>query len=221
MAETTSSMRTSIGRLILVPAVISLAITLIRLIGELQHWSEWWFSAKAGGGGSPIGISWLVPIFGIYFGLKLARAGDGPSGKWRAALFGLLAVAVLFAGFGIAVALPSLWFIGLLVMGAAGVIPFWGWPALAKTLLAYGYAARVPVAILMFFAIRGQWGTHYDVLPPGFPSDAGFWSTYFQIGFLPQMFVWIAFTISIGALFGGIASAIASRREPAAQAAVG
>jgi len=107
MTETTSSARVSIGRLILAPALISLAITLIRLIGELQHWSEWWFSPKAGGGGSPIGVSWLVPIFGIYFGLKLARAGDGPSNPWRAVLFGLLAVAVLFGALGIAVKLPD------------------------------------------------------------------------------------------------------------------
>jgi hypothetical protein len=221
MAETTSSARTSIGRLILVPAVISLAITLIRLIGELQHWSEWWFNPRAGGGGSPIGVTWLVPVFGVYFGLKLARAGDGPSNNWRAVLFGLLAVAVLFGGIAIAVLLPNQRLVGLLVMGVAGVLPFWGWRALAKTLLAYGYAVRIPIAILMFFAIRGQWGTHYDVLPPGFPSDEGFWSTYFQIGFLPQMFFWIAFTISIGALFGGIANAIASRRKPSTQAAGG
>lgn len=27
------------------------------------------------------------------------------------------------------------------------------------------------VSTVMFFAIRGNWGTHYDGPPPGFPSD--------------------------------------------------
>ena len=89
------------------------------------------------------------------------------------------------------------------------------WPKLFKTLLAFGYAVRIPVAILMYFAIRGQWGTHYDVLPPDF-VDTGFWSTYMQIGFLPQMILWIAFTVVIGGLFAGVAAAIAGRSKPAA-----
>jgi hypothetical protein len=225
MAEMTSSARVSIGRLILIPAVISLAITLIRLVGELQNWSEWWFSARAGGGGSPIGISWLVLIFGIYFALKLARAGEGPASNGRAVVFALIGVVVMFAGGYIAFApepdFPGKRIVGLLIIVASAAIQFSGWPMLAKTLLAYGYAARIPVAILMFFAMRGQWGTHYDVLPPGFPPDLGFWSTYLQIGFLPQMIFWIAFTVTIGALVGSIANAIANRRRPATQSAAG
>ncbi|HKG23226.1 MAG TPA: hypothetical protein VKC34_15110 [Blastocatellia bacterium] len=225
MAETTSSARVSIGRLILIPAVISLAVTLIRLIGELQHWSEWWFSPKAGGGASPIGISWLVPIFGIYFAQKLARAGAGPAGNGRAVLFSLLGVVLMFVGGYVGLAptpvFPGKLILGLLIIAVSAAIPFLVWSSLAKTMLAYGYAVRIPVAILMFFAIRGQWGTHYDVLPPGFPADLGFWATYFQIGFLPQMLLWIAFTINIGALFGSVANAVASRRTPSTQAAAG
>lgn len=64
-------------------------------------------------------------------------------------------------------------------------------------------------------------GEHYDVLPNDQFVDAGFWSTYMQIGFLPQMILWIAFTVVLGALFGGIAAAIANRRKPAIQAASG
>ncbi|HVF90285.1 MAG TPA: hypothetical protein VNH22_09460 [Blastocatellia bacterium] len=225
MAEMTSSARVSIGRLILIPAVISLAVTVIRLIGELQHWSEWWFSPKAGGGASPIGISWLVPIFGVYFAQKLARAGEGPAGNWRAVLFSLLGIALMFAGgflgFAPTPVFPGKLIIGLLLIIASAAVQFSGWSSLAKTLLAYGYAVRIPVAILMFFAIRGQWGTHYDVLPPGFPSDLGFWTTYFQIAFLPQMLLWIAFTINVGALFGSVANVMVSRRMPSTQAAAG
>jgi hypothetical protein len=43
---------------------------------------------------------------------------------------------------------------GLLVIVAAAALQFPAWPALFKVLRAYGYAARIPVAIVMFFAIR-------------------------------------------------------------------
>ena len=47
MAETTSENRVSIARLILVPAVICLGVTILRLVGELQNWNEFWFSRAA------------------------------------------------------------------------------------------------------------------------------------------------------------------------------
>src|SRR5688572_24155592 len=81
------------------PAILTLAVTLLRLTGELLHWSPALFSPAAGGGGSPIGISWLPPLFGIWFALQLARAGHGPSSGGRAigrALLGLLAVVAIF-----------------------------------------------------------------------------------------------------------------------------
>ena len=66
------------GRLILVPAVVTLVVTLLRLVGELQNWSPALFSRAPGGGGSLVGISWLVPIFGAWFGWVLARSGERP-----------------------------------------------------------------------------------------------------------------------------------------------
>src|SRR5215469_1002887 len=79
------------------------------------------------------------------------------------------------------------------------------WPALFKTLLAYGYAARIPVAILMLFAIKGNWGTHYDV-PPAADFPAMHWlAKWFWIGAIPQLVDWIAFTMMVGSLFGAIA----------------
>jgi len=65
-------------KLILVPALITLAVTLLRLTGELLHWSKTLFNPEAGGGGALVGITWLAPVFGAYFGFKLARAGLGP-----------------------------------------------------------------------------------------------------------------------------------------------
>ena len=97
-------------------------------------------------------------------------------------------------------------------MVAAAALQFRTWPTLSKALLAYGYAARIPAAIVMFFAIRGRWGTHYDALPPGF-ADMSFWPTYVQIGLFPQLIFWVAFTVIVGALFGSIATAIFARRR--------
>jgi hypothetical protein len=75
MAETTSGSHLSTTRLILVPALITLAVTGLRVIGELQHWSPRLFNPSAGGGGALVGIVWLPIIFGPYFALKLSGTG--------------------------------------------------------------------------------------------------------------------------------------------------
>ena len=84
-----------IGKLILVPAVITLAVTLLRLVGELQGWSPMLFNREAGGGGALVGIAWLVPVFGAWFGWTLTRAGSGPESLGRAFGLTLAALAVL------------------------------------------------------------------------------------------------------------------------------
>ncbi len=89
---------------------------------------------------------------------------------------------------------------------------------MAKVLLAYAYAARIPVLVVMFLAFKGSWGTHYDALPPGFVSK-GFAADFWNLAVAPQMFLWIAFTVLVGTLFGAVTAAIAQRRKPAAQAA--
>jgi len=211
----------SIKKLILVPAVITLAVTLLRLTGELMHWSKALFNPAAGGGGAIVGIAWLVPVFGIYFGLKLAGAGLAPAAVGPAIGYAFLGFAVMPAlGFG-AVKLglsPQGFgafavFIVLALVGA--VIAYRGWPALGRTLLAYGLAARVPVAIVMLVAILGNWGTHYDVAPPDFPAMSPI-AKWLLIGLLPQLTIWIWFTIAVGGLFGAIAVAATGRaRRPA------
>lgn len=223
MTETNSRSDISIARLILVPSIISLVITLLRLVGELQGWSEVFFNRSAGGFGSVIGITWLAPIFGVYFALKLSQAGHAPASAGKAIAYSVLGLVFLFGGAALAfakdIAFPGKEIVGLLLALAGAIIPVAGWSALFKALLAYGYAARIPVAIVMFFAIRGEWGTHYDVLPPDFPPGQGFWSTYFQIGFLPQMLIWIAFTLVTGSLTGSITTAIAGRSKTVEHAA--
>ena len=219
----TSGSPISITRLILVPSLITLAVTLLRLIGELQHWPTRLFNPEAGGPGSIVGIAWLAPIFGIYFALKLARTGETPQGFVRVIGFAVLALAVTFAGgvvgFGMKAGFPGKIFVGLLLIIAGIAIPFFGWRALSKVLLAYGYAARIPVLILMYFAMRGNWGTHYDAIPPEFPQNLSFWTKYFELAVVPQMLMWIAFTMITGSLFGGIAVALIRRGKPAEQPA--
>ena len=225
MSDSTNS-RISITQLILVPSVITLAITLLRLIGELQHWPTVLFSRSAGGGGAIIGITWLAFVFGAYFALKLASSGDAPASAGRAIGFAILGFLLMFGGaFLIAPAdathirFPGKEIAGFVLMLAGAALPFFSWSALAKVLLAYGYAARIPVLIIMYFAIKGNWDTHYSLGPPGveFPS---FWSKFIQIAVLPQMIFWIAFTIVGGSLAGAIAIlATRRRREAASQAA--
>ncbi|MEW5980105.1 MAG: hypothetical protein AB1898_30290 [Acidobacteriota bacterium] len=203
-------------RLIVVPSAITLLVTLMRLVGEVRHWWPALFNPAAGGGGALVGITWLVPIFGIYFALKLSRAGEGPVGVGKANGLAVLSVLILAAGSLVAIApqvqFPGKQAVGLLLMVAATALPFKAWSALSKTLLMYGYAARIPVAIVMFFAIRGSWGTHYDALPPGFP-EMSFWPKYLQIAVVPQLIFWVAFTVIVGVLFGSMATTLFGRRK--------
>ena len=106
-------------------------------------------------------------------------------------------------------------FVVLSVIGAA--VAYRGWPALGRTLLAYGAAARVPVMIVMLFAILGNWGTHYDVVPPGFPAMNPI-AKWLLIGVLPQLTLWIWFTIAAGAVCGTIAVAVTGGARRAATA---
>src|SRR5262245_16423430 len=155
--------------LILWPAVISIAITVLRLVGELQGWSKALFNPVAGGGGALVGISWLPILFGPYFAWKLAQEGKGTTTPWKSAGLALLGLAVAIGSFA-AVGALKLGFgaiiAAFLLTLAAGFLPWKSWPELGKTLFAYALASRVPVAIVMLLAIYGNWGTHYDVLPP-------------------------------------------------------
>jgi len=207
-------------KLILVPALITLAVTLLRLTGELLHWSKTLFNPAPGGGGAIVGIAWLVPVFGAYFGFKLARAGlAGPTG--RAIGFALLGLLIMPIGGFTAVKLgmsqQSLTLLGVFVVLSVigAVIAYRGWPALGRVLVAYGLAARIPVALVMLAAMLGNWGTHYDVAPPDFPAMSTL-AKWVIIGLVPQMTIWIWFTIAMGALLGALAAAAAGRaRRPA------
>jgi hypothetical protein len=84
------------------------------------------------------------------------------------------------------------------------------WPTLSKALLVYGYLSRIPVAIVQYLAMRGRWGTHYDVLDPGFPA-IGFWPTFLRVSFVPNIFFMEAYTVIVGVLVGTAAIAMLGR----------
>jgi hypothetical protein len=217
----------SIKSLIAIPALITLGVTILRLVGELEHWPKPWFSAAAGGGGAIVGISWLPIIFGPYFAVKLVGAGDGPSSTGKAIGLALAGLVVLVLG-GVLAGVaethhPALTVVGFLVMLVAAFIPGIGWRSLGNTLLAYAFAARIPVLIVMFLAMRGNggqgWGTHYDAAPPNFTFPS-FAVRFLYTGVFPQMGFWIGWTVVLGSILGVIVVAIARRGKQAAPAAM-
>ena len=212
-------------RLIWITACLSLAVTALRLLGELRHWAPAWFSS-ATGGYIPSGISWLVGItwlaipFGAYFGLKLYRGGYGPPALERSIGYGAFGVIVLLACDyllhpiilkHVSLEWPRTTVFLWLYIVIAALLQFSGWSSLSRTLLIYGFAARIPVAIIMFFAFRGHWGTHYDYvgLPPQFQMS--FWPAFLWLAFFPQLVFWVSFTVLVGVLSGSIAAA--ARRQ--------
>lgn len=226
-SDRTSTDHLAIWPLIKVPAIITLAVTILRLAGELEHWSKTYFDPQAGGGNAIVGITWLAPLFGIYFAVKLVRAGHAPSSSGRALGFAVLGALIVVAAGLMASRLPQgnfhlflvyLW--GTFVLAAIVTLP--AWRDLFRIQLAYAYAARVPVAIIMFFAIRGSWGTHYDVAPPNI-GFLNYFTKYLWIGFFAQLVFWVGFTIVSGMLFGTVTAAVMrlAGRAPQPDRAVG
>lgn len=215
--------KTAIKKLIIIPALITLAITLLRLAGELMSWSSFLFKKEAGGGGALIGIAWLVPIFGFYFARQLMKANDLPTSAGRVLGIAALALAVFVAVFALAFQLPngSLGQMLVVIAGTVGslMLARRAWPSLFAVLSAYGLAARIPVIVIMYMAIMGNWGTHYDAPPPNLPSEIAPLTRWIVTGLIPQLTIWMVFTVTIGLLLGGLAVLMTARKPVLAKAA--
>lgn len=204
--------------LVLAPALLTLAVTVLRLVGELRGWSPQSFSRLPGGGLALVGIAWLAPLVGLYLGWRLQRARvPAPSGMRSvfvpAAAAALGSLAALIAG----KAFQTSWTANLALWGVVSAlvaaVAFATWPALGRPLLAYAWAARVPVILVMALAIWKGWGTHYDVPPPGFPAMPPL-RRWLWIGLLPQATMWVAWTMVTGTIAGALGWRAARRVPP-------
>jgi hypothetical protein len=210
-------------RAALPPAAIALAVTLLRLAGELRGWSEAWFS-RAPGGLVPaglasvlVGITWLALPFGAWFAWRLARAGGARPPFGRALGIAALALVVLYGGTRLvsAVSLPFAGFLLLIwTAGVAAAILAWqAWPALGRVLLAYGVLSRAVVALVMLLAMHGRWGTHYDYADSPGVREMPFWTAYLMLAFVPQLVFWVAYTVVLGMLAGAVVVAATGRSD--------
>ncbi len=202
-------------------ALISAAVTLLRLAGELRGWSGAWFDRSTSGlvpGGALswlVGITWLAVPFGAWLSFRLVRSGQAPPSAGRSLALGVAAVVFLYGGtrlvpflrLGFPGVLLAIWTVGVL----AAVVAFRAWPALGRVLLAYGLLSRLVVALVMLLAMRGRWGTHYDYADMPRVFELPFWIAYLTFAFVPQVVFWVAFTVVVGMLAGTLAAALARR----------
>jgi len=70
----------------------------------------------------------------------------------------------------------------------------------------------------MFFAMLGNWGTHYDYvgMPPQFSMPPV--TKYLWLALFPQLVAWVAYTVVVGTLAGVVALAVVRPRAIAARA---
>ena len=215
-----SERRGSMTGPVLFAAVVSLGLTLLRVWGEKNGWSPRFFNREPGGPFSIVAIIWLVPILGIWFSMRLGELGRGPASKGRALLFPIVGFALIGAA-GSVVGDPDspvtpIQKVALInAAGAvAGFLSFLGWKDLGRTLLVYGYLARLPVVVVTYFALQQNWGTHFEKGLPGLP-EMPFLQKWLVIAVLPQFVTWIGFTMTVGSLFGGLLAVFHRAKAPA------
>ncbi len=75
------------------PSLLTLAVSVARLTGEVQGY----ITAQSGGAFAMLGTTWLVFVFGAWFGIRLARDGSAPLRRpaWLWSLIPLLAIETL------------------------------------------------------------------------------------------------------------------------------
>lgn len=212
-------------RLLLWPSLVTLALTVARLVAEVNRL----VGSHSGGAGVLLGITWCVFLFGGWFGFRLARAGAGPRVR-RAWLFALLALlAIVLAGFLFfrpllaadrSDATFALLRTAVLVLAgtalAGAAVLFAVWPALAWLLLLYALPARATVVAATMLAKHLGWDTHYTKFgPPGIEVDAA--GTLVSAS-LAQFGFWVPFTVVGGVLAGSLVAGRQGRAGASSQA---
>jgi len=226
MAENAHGKPPGILSLVLVPAVITLLVTILRLVGELEGWAPSFFATgdmKDGWQPGWVGISWLMPIFGLWFGFRLQRLSGEPERLGRGVALVLVALGVLVGGFvglqklGVIV-MPSAEAPGepsgtgyaLCLLVVAALLAMAAWWRLGRVLLLYAVLARIPVLVVTYLAVHNGWQTHHVLLPPGFPDVEGT-ERFFSLA-ISQVTFWIVATLMTGGLFGLLGARLARGR---------
>tara|TARA_R110002072_G_scaffold4174_5_gene29511 strand:+ start:13861 stop:14505 length:645 start_codon:yes stop_codon:yes gene_type:complete len=203
-----------IAPLLLVAALVTLVVTVVRVIGERSNWDPIWFSSEAGSLFNPFGIVWLVPVFGLLIGRRLSRSGGVPSfvAGFFVPMFGFSAimgaavfVGARFEGQELLEAMTYLFYCAPVL----SLLALFAWPRAFVALLAYAVVARVPVMLVQYLDVQNGWQTHYGRVHPQLAelgADDRIWLlTLAQTGF------WIPFTVTLGCAFAAIGAATAPK----------
>lgn len=210
MPATTSST----VRLILWPSLITLAVSITRLVGQLQGW----ITTRSGGEGALLGITWLAFLCGGWFGIRLRNSGSAPALR-PAWLWTLLPPLAFFGAFGYRMYcyqqagftmqdqsdaayehIRQTLQLAVLVGGVGMLLTFATWARLAWTLLLYGLVARVGVVAITYVAKTQGWDTHYTKLGPGgIEKDLG---ETMIAACIAQFGMWVPFTVMFGGFVG-------------------
>lgn len=197
--------------LILWPSVITLLVSVGRLVGEANDWAP----TKAGGSGFWFGITWLGFLLGIWFAFRLRGEGSSPRVRlpWLWTLLSLLPL-VAAAAWRMPItaeleqneagldALRTTAITFACAASIAAAVNFFVWRRLAWTLFAYAIPARLTVIVLTWIAKHFDIPSHYTKFgPKGFVRDMEgtvVSATIMQLGF------WAPITIVFGTLLGGL-----------------
>ncbi len=197
-------------------AVLAAIVSGVRLLGELEGWNHPFlgknlFSVEAGGGGSMFGVATLVPIFGFWFGRRLAAGGRGPKAIGKSLLLHVLGIALCG---GVMYVTMTGEFLGdwkqrglAMCIGTSvvGLLALVAWPAGWTTNAFFGVLSRAPIVLIQYIAVAKGWDTHYSKAHPSIPKDPD--SVLFALT-LAQATLWpLAFTTLVGGLFATIGAA--------------
>lgn len=200
-----------------IAAILSLLVNGLRLYGELCEWDVGFlgknlFSTEAGGGGSALGITWLVPVFGFWFGRRLARGGHAPANSTgKTVLWHVLGLALAGGLMGAILGgkLIEDWeTAGYVTFGGGvlfGLFALKAWPRAYLVNLLYGLLARAPVVLIQFVAIKKGWNTHFSKAHPSIPNDPD--STLLALTLAQTTFWPLTFTVLTGGIFATLGAA--------------
>ena len=207
----TAAPRRSVFLAILVAAGIALAVNVVRFHGEKSHWAPAIFNTEFGGGWSPLSITWLVLVFGFWFGRTMALNGHRPASIGRALLLHLVGAGLLIGVYAAAFNFVGEWrtrgFLFSVGAVACGTLAFIAWKRAYLVNLAAALLARIPVIVIQYLAIEGGMDVHFAKAWPGSPPEhAMFLLTLSQLVMCP-----FGFSVLAGGFFAILGAATVRR----------